>query len=320
MCGSTKLKDKTTEMEQKFNAAVNVIRGLPKSGSYQPSNAMMLRFYSYFKQATLGPCTQKKPPFWDIVGKAKYDSYKGLGNMPKERAMELYVDELKKIIETMSHSDNTSDFMGSVNELNGIDIGDLEAVAPEAMKKVISHPNSPFASREASPIRVSHRNGYAYDEQVHLVNGNKDNIPSGHTTEHSDDEYIDTVDDDTLLLSEPILSTRISRPTTRRHLVQPATVAMLSSSNSVHYQPIEPAINQILRTIELMNNDLQQINRRIDTVERLMTTMENYQLMPLARYPRWWPFTDISPKWFIFMLLWPYVASRLGKLLRKKSQ
>lgn len=163
---------------------------------------MMLRFYSYFKQATLGPCTQKKPPFWDVVGRyenlqsyhykqsiigtdlienfkldklpkqheknfiktkskpfdiklrvndfiffdhrAKYDSYKSLGKMPKERAMELYVEELKKIIETMSYTDNVAEFMGSINELDGVDVDDLEAVAPDAIKKVRSQPNSPF--------------------------------------------------------------------------------------------------------------------------------------------------------------------------------
>lgn len=312
-----------SEMEQRFNAAVNVIRGLPKSGSYQPSNDMMLRFYSYFKQATLGPCTQKKPPFWDIVGKAKYDSYKSLGNMPKERAMELYVDELKKIIETMSHNEGTE--MGSASELNGIDLSDLEAVAPEAMKKVVSHPNSPFASREASPIRSSLQNGYTNgvsNGQMHLINGNgrfEDNLQSGHSTEHSDDEYIDTVEDDTYLINEPM--TRISRPTTRRSFgnIVPQGLVTTSASCSTNYQQIEPAINQILRTIELMNNDLQQINRRIDIVERLMTTMDKYQ-NPMARYPRWWPFTDISPKWFIFMLLWPFLAKRLGKMLQKKSQ
>lgn len=64
--------------------------------------------------------------------------------MPRERAMELYVEELKKIIETMSYTDNVAEFMGSINELNGIDVGDLEAVAPDAIKKVKSHPNSPF--------------------------------------------------------------------------------------------------------------------------------------------------------------------------------
>lgn len=64
--------------------------------------------------------------------------------MPKERAMELYVDELKKIIETMSYTDNVAEFMGSINELDGIDVQDLEAIAPDAIKKVRSQPNSPF--------------------------------------------------------------------------------------------------------------------------------------------------------------------------------
>lgn len=68
--------------------------------------------------------------------------------MPRERAMELYVEELKKIIETMSYTDNVAEFMGSINELNGIDVGDLEAVAPDAIKKVKSHPNSPFGNTE----------------------------------------------------------------------------------------------------------------------------------------------------------------------------
>lgn len=66
--------------------------------------------------------------------------------MSKERAMELYVDELKKIIETMSYTDNVAEFMGSVSELDGIDVDDLETVAPEAIKKVKSQPNSPFGN------------------------------------------------------------------------------------------------------------------------------------------------------------------------------
>lgn len=52
------------KLKMKFQFFVSL-----ETGSYQPSNDMMLRFYSYFKQATLGPCTQKKPPFWDVVGR-----------------------------------------------------------------------------------------------------------------------------------------------------------------------------------------------------------------------------------------------------------
>lgn len=104
---------------------------------------MMLRFYSFYKQATQGPCTQTKPAFWDVVGRAKYDSYKGLGNMPQERAMELYVDELKKIIETMSYTDSVAEFMGSINEFNGSD--DLEA--PQAIRSGRSNSSSPFGKK-----------------------------------------------------------------------------------------------------------------------------------------------------------------------------
>lgn len=142
--------------------------------------------------------------------------------MPRERAMELYVEELKKIIETMSYTDNVAEFMGSINELDGVDVEDLEAVAPEAIKKVKSQPNSPFgkicqfvlycfhsiifeftcsilkASRESSPIRASER-PLKYRNELDKMNAHgytNGNYHNGHmsTTEPSDDEYIDTVE------------------------------------------------------------------------------------------------------------------------------
>lgn len=106
---------------------------------------MMLRFYSFYKQATQGPCTQTKPAFWDVVGRAKYDSYNALGNMPTERAMELYVEELNKIIETMSYTENVADFMESISDSNGIDVDDLEALAPKAIRNTRSNSSSPFS-------------------------------------------------------------------------------------------------------------------------------------------------------------------------------
>lgn len=42
------------------------------SGPFQPSNDMMLKFYSYYKQATAGVCNIPRPGFWDAVGKAKW--------------------------------------------------------------------------------------------------------------------------------------------------------------------------------------------------------------------------------------------------------
>lgn len=57
----------------------------------------MLRFYSYYKQATEGPCQQGKPAFWEVVKKAKWDAWSRLGNMSRMEAMNNYVEELTKV-------------------------------------------------------------------------------------------------------------------------------------------------------------------------------------------------------------------------------
>uniref|UniRef100_A0A1I8FP52 ACB domain-containing protein n=1 Tax=Macrostomum lignano TaxID=282301 RepID=A0A1I8FP52_9PLAT len=50
--------------KEKFDAAVGVIRSLPKEGAFKPSNELLLRLYSLYKQATEGPCRQPRPGFW----------------------------------------------------------------------------------------------------------------------------------------------------------------------------------------------------------------------------------------------------------------
>ncbi|XP_012938012.1 acyl-CoA-binding domain-containing protein 5 isoform X2 [Aplysia californica] len=110
--------------KDKFEAAVKVIRGLPKNGSFQPSHELMLKFYSYFKQATEGPCTSPKPGFWDLVNRKKWEAWTDLGKMESEEAMLLYVDELKKvsihvretlyppqIVETMPQTEAVTEFL-----------------------------------------------------------------------------------------------------------------------------------------------------------------------------------------------------------------
>lgn len=69
------------------------------SGSYQPSNELMLRFYGFYKQATEGPAVGTRPGFWDVIKRAKWDAWARLGNMSKEEAMQRYVDELNKVCE-----------------------------------------------------------------------------------------------------------------------------------------------------------------------------------------------------------------------------
>lgn len=124
--------------------------------------------------------------------------------MPKERAMENYVDELKKIVETMSYTENVANFIGSVSDFDNISVEDLQLVAPEAVKNARSRPNSPFHSRETSPIRSE--SAFADDLTYSQTKLHQDNLigntngytngytNGGHSTDISDDEFIDTVE------------------------------------------------------------------------------------------------------------------------------
>ncbi|BES95480.1 Acyl CoA Hypothetical protein protein [Nesidiocoris tenuis] len=138
--------------QQRFEAAVKVIRNLPKNGSYQPSNSLMLDFYAYYKQATEGTERGSRPSFWDVINRAKWDAWNRLGDMPKEEAMQRYVDGLNKIIETMSLTDNVADFLNSMKTYPG-DPEDIELSIGPLLEKVRSRTNSPNGSLDSSPSR-----------------------------------------------------------------------------------------------------------------------------------------------------------------------
>ncbi|XP_074117135.1 acyl-CoA-binding domain-containing protein 4 isoform X2 [Sminthopsis crassicaudata] len=97
------------ECQKQFHAAVTVIQSLPKNGSYRPSYEEMLRFYSYYKQATQGPCRVPRPGFWDPIGRYKWDAWHSLGRMSQEEAMTAYITEMKavaqKVIDTVPLSE-----------------------------------------------------------------------------------------------------------------------------------------------------------------------------------------------------------------------
>nr|XP_046216463.1 acyl-CoA-binding domain-containing protein 5A-like isoform X1 [Oncorhynchus gorbuscha]XP_046216464.1 acyl-CoA-binding domain-containing protein 5A-like isoform X1 [Oncorhynchus gorbuscha] len=100
------------ELETRFDAAVRVIRSLPEDGPYQPADGMMLMFYSYYKQAALGPCNIPRPTgYWDTAGKAKWDAWNSLGNMSKEEAMQAYVNDIQLILETLPVTEEVSDLL-----------------------------------------------------------------------------------------------------------------------------------------------------------------------------------------------------------------
>ncbi|XP_074049145.1 acyl-CoA-binding domain-containing protein 5 isoform X2 [Macrotis lagotis] len=105
------MADTPSVHETRFQAAVKVIQSLPKNGSFQPTNEMMLKFYSFYKQATEGPCNISRPGFWDPIGRYKWDAWSSLGDMTKEDAMIAYVEEMKKILETMPMTEKVEELL-----------------------------------------------------------------------------------------------------------------------------------------------------------------------------------------------------------------
>ncbi|KAM9230027.1 acyl-CoA-binding domain-containing protein 5 isoform 1-T1 [Dugong dugon] len=105
------MADTRSVHETRFEAAVKVIQSLPKNGSFQPTNEMMLKFYSFYKQATEGPCKNSRPGFWDPIGRYKWDAWSSLGDMTKEEAMVAYVEEMKKILETMPMTEKVEELL-----------------------------------------------------------------------------------------------------------------------------------------------------------------------------------------------------------------
>ncbi|XP_045389286.1 acyl-CoA-binding domain-containing protein 5 isoform X5 [Lemur catta] len=105
------MADTRSVHETRFEAAVKVIQSLPKNGSFQPTNEMMLKFYSFYKQATEGPCKLSRPAFWDPIGRYKWDAWNSLGDMTKEEAMIAYVEEMKKILETMPMTEKVEELL-----------------------------------------------------------------------------------------------------------------------------------------------------------------------------------------------------------------
>ena len=68
-----------------------------KTLDQKPQDNEMLQLYGLYKQATIGDINTERPSFWNLVGKAKWDSwesYKGLSNKSAENKYIVLVESL----------------------------------------------------------------------------------------------------------------------------------------------------------------------------------------------------------------------------------
>ncbi|XP_078486982.1 uncharacterized protein LOC100184589 isoform X4 [Ciona intestinalis] len=329
------------DVESQFKAALEVIQNLPKNGPYKPSPNMMLLFYSYYKQATEGPCTKPKPWSFDVVNKAKWDSWNKLGKMGREVAMKNYVEELTKIIEVLPATDAASDFLQTLGHF--YEIVDVRTAEAEKVKSLMKQ----RAKQEL-------HNGN------HLSNGDNDHcditthpIKNKQVTSDSEDEFCDTSPDVQDTLSHNSSS---SEPSTLSHesyaneqFQESAPPHGKDGSPPVEHPPrqgVPPSgsgggggsynRDNDNRIQERIASVLLQLQRDMNSVLTRLTTLETITVARQDTHhcnhccihgnnrqlsnPSWWPFPGLHPRVAIFILIWPFVARIIVASIRRKFQ
>ncbi|VWX36376.1 acyl-CoA-binding protein [Limnobacter sp. 130] len=82
-----------SDLKARFEKAVAESKSLPS----RPDNQTLLKIYALFKQSTEGDNTGKRPGFTDIVGRAKFDAWKGLEGTSNDQAMQNYIDLIESL-------------------------------------------------------------------------------------------------------------------------------------------------------------------------------------------------------------------------------
>jgi acyl-CoA-binding protein len=82
-------------LKARFDASTHAVLKLKD----RPENDTLLRLYAFYKQATVGDVSGERPGLIDFAGRAKYDAWVKTKGMPKNEAMQAYVelvDQLKQ--------------------------------------------------------------------------------------------------------------------------------------------------------------------------------------------------------------------------------
>lgn len=80
-----------------FEKAVSYVNNGDKKNKMIVSNEVKLNFYKYYKQGTVGKCTESRPGIFKIVERAKWDAWNSVSEMSREAAQNEYVKILTNI-------------------------------------------------------------------------------------------------------------------------------------------------------------------------------------------------------------------------------
>ncbi|XP_050619107.1 acyl-CoA-binding domain-containing protein 4 isoform X2 [Macaca thibetana thibetana] len=292
------------DCQKQFQAAVSVIQNLPKNGSYRPSYEEMLRFYSYYKQATMGPCLVPRPGFWDPIGRYKWDAWNSLGKMSREEAMSAYITEMKlvaqKVIDTVPLGEVAEDMFGYFEP--------LYQVIPD-----MPRPPETFLRRVAGwKEQVVNGDAGAVSEPPCLPKEPAPPSPESHPPRDLDSEVFC----DSLEQLEPELGWAEQ---------QAASGGKRDPRNS----PVPPTEKEgstagpqeldvwLLGTVRALQESMQEVQARVQSLESMPRPPEQRpQPRPSARP---WPLGLPGPT-LLFFLLWPFVVQWLFRMFRTQKR
>lgn len=83
-----------SDLDPRFEQAAVDVKKLPQ----KPDDQTLLKLYAYFKQASSGDVSGKRPGFMDFVGRAKYDKWAELKGMSTEEAKQAYIDLVESLM------------------------------------------------------------------------------------------------------------------------------------------------------------------------------------------------------------------------------
>ncbi len=84
-----------SDLKQKFEEAVNYVQNA--EGDFKPSNEVKLQMYAFFKQATAGDVSGKKPGMMDFVNRAKFTAWEECKGLSADEAMQQYLDRIEAL-------------------------------------------------------------------------------------------------------------------------------------------------------------------------------------------------------------------------------
>uniref|UniRef100_A0A452UFW9 Acyl-CoA binding domain containing 4 n=1 Tax=Ursus maritimus TaxID=29073 RepID=A0A452UFW9_URSMA len=283
------------DCQKQFQAAVSVIQNLPKNGSYRPSYEEMLRFYSYYKQATTGPCLVPRPGFWDPIGRYKWDAWNSLGKMSREEAMSAYITEMKlvaqKVIDTVPLGEVAEDMFAYFEPLYQV-IPDMPRPPESFLRRVTgwreqvlngavgAAPEPPCLPREPSPPSPESQPPRDPDSEVFC---------------------------DSLEQLEPELQVWAEQKGAPGGEPDPRNSSMLPAEKEGSVLGPQELDTWLVGTVRALQESMRDVQGRLRSLESL-PRLPNQQRTPPSGRP--WPLRLSGPT-LLFFLLWPFIVQWL---------